>query len=794
MLKRALNWLSLPPPRALGTLAALLLSVLGVFVYAHYVDPIYPIKDWLVWPLSAIWGYTALANLAWLSVGSLVVCRLLGLRELPLLETLVVSTLVGVVAFTEIMYLAGALGLYGPIFALLLAAGLSLAGAPELLRLWRRHRENSASQAPAGPWLLLLWGIGAALTGVIYLGILTPDAVNYDATWCHLTIAQDYAREGRIVAFPGDYSKNVPQLASLLHTWSFLVPGLTPPLRWMLALHQEFGLFLWTLAGVAATVRFMVGAPGPRGAWVAFYLFPIIFVYDHNLGGAADHVAAAFTLPGLLATCRLLEHLSWKRALLMALCMAGGFLTKYQAIYWIVPCLLVVAVRWSVVAYRSLRGGEGASSGRRRLWLLPLVAGAAFCLLVAPHFLKNWWFYRNPLYPFMQDVFTASRPTVENGSFLFGHIFTDLNWVPKGGVFEKLRHALELSVTFSFKPHYSFTKDFPVFGSLFTLLLPALLFVPQRRWKALGAFVGMVTLLIWGVTFNVDRNLQVFMPILVATTAAILVGIFQLGRLAGLAILPLVLFQIAWGGDAVWYSSHERISGSLELIRSGYQGTAKRRFERYRPAFRALHAALPVGSKVVLHTAHVSLGIDRELVLDWAGFQGLISYAQIKSARELYDHYKKLGITHVLYYPGERPAASQQEDVVFNALVGHLGPPVSTSGGFRLLKLPPTPPPKEQGYTVAVVGAYGYGYGLFAVEKLSTIEYLAPNLRKHARPDAPLPAERADLELAGIDAMIVGPGGQLSPGQSEFLHKRFTAAVQYSGQHAIYLPKQRSSR
>ncbi|HKY38376.1 MAG TPA: hypothetical protein VJN18_20675 [Polyangiaceae bacterium] len=786
-------WLRRPTPLAVWTTFGLLLtSATGVYIYAGYVEAFYPIRDWLAWPLLKIWGYVALANLSWFAVGNLIVGRLLRLRDLPLLESGVVSTTIGVVVFTELMYLAGAIGLYGPVFALCLPLLLVAAGLPEL-RVWLgRYRGARASAAPLGTHELWLWGIGGALTFLLYLGVLSPDAVNYDASWCHLTIAQDYAREGGIVAFPGDWVKNVPHLASIVHTWGFSVPGLSQPaLRWMLALHQEFGLFLWTLAGVAAAIRRMTNDETLRGSWVALFLFPIIFVYDNNLGGAADHVAAFFILPGVLTASRLLEHSTWQNAAAMVLCMAGGLLTKYQALYWIFPLLLLVALKLVRGLIRELRKPSEPEQ-KRVLLRVALAVGLGLPLLVLPHFLKNWIFYRNPVYPFMQQVFSGSRPVVENGVFLITHQFTDLNWVPKGGPLDKVKHALSLMFTFSFEPHYSFTKSFPVFGSLFTLLLPALLFIRQRRDKLLWVFVGLTTLFIWGLTFNVDRNLQVFMPILVATTGGILVEVWRLGWLARLAVAPLVAFQVLWGADAFFYSNQDRVRSALDLIGTGFAGSAKHRFDRYRSAYVATGKALPPDARVLLHTSHISLGIDRELVLDWAGFQGLISYSRIHTARELFELYRRLGITHLII-PGERPSASIQEEIVFQSLVARLTPNSSSAGGLRVVRLGKQAPAAERPYRVLTIGLYGYGTGIFPIDQLHTNEFINPAVRRYARPSIPAPSSAEDLEAFGIDAIVVGVGANPSSGQKEFLRRHFSSVAQYPAQQTIYLKKRPGS-
>lgn len=765
-----------------------LISAVGLRIYAGYVDRVYPIEDWLAWPLLKVWGYVALLNLAWFSAGNWTVGKVLGLRDLPLLERAVLSTAVGVVIFVQLMYVAGALGWYTPAFAIVLALAMIAVGVRELLELGRLYRQNARTRPPLRAWTLLLWGIGGALTLVIYLGVLSPDALNYDSTWCHLTVSQDYAREGGIVPFPGDYNKAVPQLAGLIHTWDYLVPGLPEPaLRWMLALHQEFGLFLWTLAGVAAAVRCMLGDARLPGTWLSFYLFPIIFVYDNGLGGAADHIAAFFALPGVVAAKRLLDQLTWPRALVMAACMAGGMLTKYQCFYWVLPTCAVVGAKlsWHTLLPLLQKAPRETLKPLGRVWLVVLVCLPA---LISPHFVKNWIFYRDPVYPLAQEIFRGARPTVDNGVFLVNHVFTDVNWVPRGTFVERALHALELTLKFSFEPHYSFTKNFPAFGSLFTLLLPALVFVRRRAPLLLGAFVGMCALFAWGYTFNVDRNLQIFSPILVATTGALLVEIWRSGWLARVALTPLVAFQLLWGADAVFYSSQDRIRPAFDLIASGYAGNAKNRFDRYRSAFVALGKALPPDATVMLHTSHVSLGIDRRVYLDWAGFQGLIGYSKVKTARELYDMYKSVGLTHVLYVPGERPAASIQEEIVFQTLLPSLPSPLSTAGGYRLQALPAEPPAPERPYKVLTLGLHGYGSGVFSIEQLSTNEYIDPAKRRYAKPSEPVPSD-AELDALDVDAVVVGARTALSPEQSAFLRRGFASAVQYSGQQTAYLRK-----
>ncbi|RYZ02307.1 MAG: hypothetical protein EOO73_32375 [Myxococcales bacterium] len=783
------RWVKSPLPKAISGAIVAAICLYGVKFYLGQVSGTYAVEDWLAWPLLTLFGWTALLNLAWLSLGHFLLVRVFRERDLPMLETLTMSVAVGVIAFTQLMYVAGALHLYGRVFAPLIAAALIAVGAPDLLRLARTYLAERRLAPPITAWGTLVMALGGMCVGIVYLGVMTPDAINYDASWSHLTIAQDYAREGGIVSFPGDYYKSLPHLASLLHTWSFCVPGLIPQLRWMLALHQEFALFLWTLVGVAAACRWLCDDERLRGTWAAFFLFPIIFVYDHNLGGAADHVAAAFALPILLSAGRLWQRSDPRRAVLLG-CLAGGLLlTKYQAIYLLFPIGLLLGPRWLLSLVEGIR--HWRTGGRARVGALAWVVGGfvvALALTSAPHFLKNAIFYHNPVHPFMQRVF-PTRPSVPDAAFLFENTFTDVNWVPKGTLGERLRHALLLTQTFSFEPHYSFTKNFPSFGSLFTLLFPIIPFVRHRGRIAVGALLGFGGLFTWAYTFNVDRNLQVLLPILAAVTGALLVDAFRTSRLSLIGLAPLVALQLIWGGDALFYSSYERIRGAMDLIRSGYEGRAKRRFDQYREGFVKIGEALPKDATVLLHMSHANLGIDRRMHLDWAGFQGLITFKGLHTPRDVYDYYRRLGITDLLIVPGERSASNLHTEVLYDALVHHYGGGKSV-GGYKLVDLRPPPPPQSAPYEVVTIGATGYRNGVFAVDHLTTPEWLLDASKKvFPRPDRALPKDAADAREQHIDAVIVGSGATVPKPLRDWLEEDYVQVYSVHRNFSVYLAR-----
>lgn len=787
VLERALDLLARPWLRGLVVLG---ICLYGLDYYRAAVDKIYPIETWLVWDLLSIWGWVALLSVSCVSVGHLIVERL-KLDLLPF-ETLVQSMAVGLVAFVMCMYVGGALQLYGAVFAVALPVVLIGVGARSTWRLARRLWAELREPLPASPFVWTISALGAFCIGLAYLGVMTPDALNYDSTWSHLVIAQDYSRHGGIIKFYGNYNMGVPHFASIVHTWGYSVPGLgRTALRWMMALHTEFSLFLWTLAGVAVGVRRMLSEPRLRGSWTAFFLFPIFFVYDNNMGGAADHVAAFFAVPIFLAACKLWNTCSPRAAALLAFPAAGAFLTKYQAAYFFVPLALLLVARFTAVIWRMKRGtrrDDDPAVNLRDLVRAPLVLAGLGALLVSPHFIKNAVFHHNPLYPFAQDVFTSSTPSSPNAGPLIRYLFTDDTWRPKGTTSEKIWNALKLCLTFSWEPHYSFTKNVPAFGSLFTLLLPVLFVIRKSLYIWLGAVIALGALFLWAYTYNLDRNLQIFMPLMVCVTAALSIRAWRLGWLARAGLIPLVAFQTAWGGDAFFYSASDRIESAFRLIRSGYDGRAKQRFQGYRSGFLALNKLLPKDARVLLHTSHVTLGIEREVVMDWDAFQGFISYDQLFTARQTYDYLKERGITHVLLESRSRPAPTKQEEVLFNDLLSRDAKLLGGYGQYKLYEFPKKAPPAEEPYQVVTMGLANYADGLYPIGKLSTHEYLPAYVLRYAAPDEALPpggeARAAMLERA--DAVILSTRSRLEPESQTVLDNRFSEVVRYDG-FAVYV-------
>src|SRR5262249_61625979 len=125
----------------------------------------------------------------------------------------------------------------------------------------------------------------------------------------------------------------------------------------------------------------------------------------------------------------------------------AAILSKLQAVYLLAGVGLVFSLLWLRAAVANVRvrrrgiaEGAEAPPSWRELLQGPLALAGAFAFVTAPHFLKNWVFYNNPMYPFMQDVF-ASRPTTPHAAYLFEWLFKDYNWRPHGTFFQNVVDA-----------------------------------------------------------------------------------------------------------------------------------------------------------------------------------------------------------------------------------------------------------------------------------------------------------------------------------------------------------------
>ncbi|MCC6525100.1 MAG: hypothetical protein IT373_20765 [Polyangiaceae bacterium] len=758
-------------------LAGVLLAAVALF--ASKVSPHYPIDKWLFWIYARLWLWSLGFALACLSVGHLVVGWLFP-RGLALRPRLMLSAASGVLVFFLGTFVAGLLHAYGPAFAVGYPLALVAAGA---VPLWRRLRRvvprlrAARRRAPRAPWWA--WPIGAFglfCLGAVYFMILTPRNVAFDSHFYHLGLAQQYAAEGAILpSAEGWLSAAIPQLASVLYTWTLLVPGMPMVERVLLAGHLEFVLFLFTLASMPVLVRWLV--PGARTglAWVALFLFPGIFLYDSNLSTAADHITALWGIPIYYFFVRAWRALEPRHCIAFAAMVSGALLTKYQGAQLALLPVLGIVLRALYLGGRTglarLRAKPGEA--RRPLDLRFLTGPAAALLaglvLTAPHWLKNWVWYGDPLYPYLHRVFKV-HPWASDAAATFDDYFNGQqvgDWRPKGTLGARLKETLLALYEFSFKPNDwpKFHGKVPIFGSLFTLGVFALPLLKRtaRTWGLVAA--AHLAVFQWYWTMHQDRYLQVSLPWMACVVAAVLVLVWRSGWLARGAVSLLVGLQIVWGGDVYFFGTHAMAGGSpvrivSDLLGQGYKKKYEGRLE-LSTEFSRVAALLPPGARVLNHEENRRLGMWRSVVSDFVPWQYGLRWGELDSPRAMHDRLVELGVTHLLYRAStSRGFDNLAGDLRFFEYVTNWAEAPRSTGSRLLAEVAAEPPEGPFVNRVAYLGCGAlYERGLHDLNALTVFDKWQKGTPKLPA-DVPAPGDEAGLEalLAEADFVVVGFG------------------------------------
>ncbi len=664
---------------ARGHWLALSWLIVAITGFAVYAQQSYPLGDWAVLFWARAWLGALAFGVSSLAIG-LRVLALLRLHAWSFAERSTVASALGVLTFALGIYLAGLVGCLGSVFFVLWPLLLLLLGAPALAlhlsrfsRAWRKFGPAFAfPQSVTQALAVLLVAAGAF---ALYLQVITPNNIGFDARWYHLTLADDYAAAGAIRPFPeGWFLGAYPQLASWLYTWAFLAPGALKH-HLCLAAHLEFLLLLATVGGVSVLAARFVPGPRLRFAGAAMFLFPAIFVYDSNLNCGADHVLAFWAAPLGVVLLRYLTQADSRHAVLLGLLLAGATLTKYQAVYFLVPIALVLIVDLL----------------RRRQPRPVLVLLGVALAATSPHWLKNWIAYGDPLYPNLYR-FLPDHPFFHGASSYFEQTYWFSGNPAPASAAQKLRGTVRTLLGFSFSPLGWGRLPDPgmVIGSLFTLLLPLVLWI-RPRWRVL-LIVGCAhgALAVWYLTYPYDRYLQAFLPWMAACTAASLATAWRKGPVVlRVAVAFLVALQLAWGGDAYFLRSHAMLA---ELPLHALSGDPSQKFTRNPypgEDLTDIGAKLPKGSRIVGHDFYQSLGAGVPAICDQPGWQGGIDYLQLDSPADTLRLWRQLGATH-LVSPESKEARAPTDlarDAVFCRTEEAFTDSRFTVAGYRVARL-----------------------------------------------------------------------------------------------------------
>ena len=753
----------LPSWRAL-VLVVVLLGATGFF--ASVVERHYPLEDWLFFRYATYWLCTGVFLAGALGVGQLTVVRVFRLN-LPLHETTIAALALGLFEFELAMLLVGMLHRFGTVSFFAVPLAFAVGGANGLrslargwLGLYRRSRPR------VGPIGLLAIGFGLIVFAMIYFAALTPENVQFDSRWKHMSLAEDWVAWGGIRRRDEGWLFSArPHMTSLLYTWAFLLPKARLFDKMLLCSHLELAIFaLTTLVGIPALVRRLVPRADPRAVWAARFLFPGVLLYDSSVCGGADHIGALFGVPAALCLFRAWKKLELRPTLLLASVLAAAVLVKETIAIMLVPFpALAIGVRAAWIGVRRLRGSVEPDT-LRNAWRSPLAAFGVAIALTAPLWLENLIWYGDPLYPSLNRFFSLD-PWSPAAAYRFRWGYQDAQmWAPARN-WQGVRETLAQLFWYSFDPHdwKKFHRDVPVFGSLFTLLLFCLPFL--RGAKRTWVLVGWVHLAIfaWYSVHHQDRYLQGILPLMASATAAILLSLWrQFGYAVRGALALLVGFQLVWGGDVYFFQTHAMARSApkktLDLLSAGFEKKYDARFA-VQSAYQAIGQLLPPKARVLLHETNINLGTGRTTVLDNPGWQYAIEYGETKSPADLHDLFVRLGVTHV-FARTEKSKGSDSiaGDIRFFDYLRRRAPERSSVSGGLLVPITKKPEGPFDDSVAMLSCGNDYAPGLYEVPDLA-IQPFGPRARKLPSPRQPatLP-EDADSLIGAAEYVVIDNG------------------------------------
>jgi hypothetical protein len=739
--------------------------VVGAYKLGSVVHEHYPIHRWLFWFYAKAWLLAAWWAGAVLVFGHALLRWILG-RVLPVREQFALASATGLFSFFLLMFLGGLAGLYGRVFFVALPLGMLAVGLKPAWRYasrLRRHlaRARRAPRAPVPWWSFALLGLGGLCVVLLYIPILMPENVCFDARWYHLAMSEHYVAAGRVTRFPeGWFLGAYPQLSSYVYTWAFELPWSILFDRVEVAAHMELLIFLATLGSMPALVRRLV--PGSRGrhAWVATFLFPGILLYDSNLATGADHIAAFWAVPIYLALMRAWRSLELRWCALLAMLLAGALNTKYSAAPLAIFPVAAVAVRAAMRLWAAARRRLSAVEARD-VWAGPLAALGTGLVLTAPHWAKNWIWYGDPLYPMLHKHLTL-RPMNAIAAQHFD-IVRSGTWKPTRD-WAGVKETLEALYRFSFDTHDwpVMHGTVPIFGSLFTLTVLCLPFLPRARrlWGLYAA--GHLAVLAWFWLQHEDRYLQAFLPWMATAVAATIVLVWRLGLVPRIALAALAGLQIVWGGDVYFIPTHQMFHNSpikafADFVNSGYRKDYESRLQPYTHYYE-MGKAIPRDAVLLFHEEQMHLGFRARSVQDFGSTVGGVDYGSLRSPRQVWDLLAGYGVTHVGWWNTSRFVSSWAADLVFYDFAERRVIERRTVAGANLGKLSALPAPDTPfGDVVAFFGCNDrYRSGLY---HLADLQVLPSDPRPDAEHPAPfepgVPDAERDRHLARADFVVL---------------------------------------
>ena len=531
----------------------------------------------------------------------------------------------------------GLFGFFGPA-QLRWALGLVglAAGALNLRLPIAKPRPSPAGPAQGSRSVIVVCAILlAGLVAIDFLAAMFP-LVYYDSLVYHFALPKLYLLSHRMIPTPLNVYAGVPMNTEMLYAFGLAVGGEGA------ARLVPWGIGLTTLSAVILLARRYANLEGAMLAGVLLLSCPMFT--EQTWQGLVE---ANWALFGLLAIYSLLAGSDEEAGPTPArVLLAGTFCglaigVKYNAVS--LPIILA-----TLLAIETIRRGEGG----RRAFRGALALVAVSLALAAPWIVRNVWFYRNPVFPFFDELFAGAPRGIDWRSLLAD------------------AHRRDLTATFTtlsglrdyFTNQWSGWENYNAIGVALVLMLPWLFLTrsTRRPYRHLLAALALAWVT-WGLSSRMPRFFLFAVPWFSILAAGVLTSTQMSARAKRFLRVAILLGCCV---DTVSILSDWYVMGGWQVVfgmrrKSVYlEGSEPFYPSPYYPAMTFINEKLPPDAKILFVWESRGYYCERPFVAasphapePIAGF-----VAQSRDGEDLRGRLREAGITHVFfnYWEGDR--------------------------------------------------------------------------------------------------------------------------------------------
>ncbi|MEW6126582.1 MAG: glycosyltransferase family 39 protein [Acidobacteriota bacterium] len=505
------------------------------------------------------------------------------------------------------------------------------------------------------------WRIGLALLlAALIINLLLRAATpihSFDEAIYHLSVAQKFVDQGRVYPVLDNWAGNGPFLIQMIYAVCLLAKADIAS--------KLFSLILAVL-GLLALYAFGKRFFGHRVGVIAMLaFFGAGMVVEVAVTARVDVTLA---LGVFLATYAMMVYFESQKSawLYISAALSGLSLgVKYTAGIW----LLLLAVMYLVESF--IRRSTGFLTIIKR----GLVYAAIAAAVASPWFIKNAFWFHNPVYPFVTGEVAEMKASevryfnAEDEKKLeefyqdaraedMGLASLRQQQLAREAMLRIKRHPLRVWEYFTKPDVYNMAEEFHYPNYLFVITPLALLFFKRRRLLWLAFFSVAFFLSVTSTSWVGRILLPVYPPLTVIVAYLLSKPIEWSEKFKWRKILvPITTLLIgAIVGTAVGYSGYLNFkqmqkARAVDFIGGKISRRAFMKSQFYFPPLDFINHQLPTNARILMLGAQMSYGLQRDYLaeVNWDSTEWRRLLIRNQSFNEVSEDLKRQGVTHILF-------------------------------------------------------------------------------------------------------------------------------------------------